>query len=59
MSDTSKKTVNWDFTAFPSQRFKNEFGNSLYAYSKGEKTWDQVVDSVKESWASEKALTLE
>ena len=59
MSDTSKKTVNWDFTAFPSQRFKNEFGNSLYAYSKGEKTWEQVVESVKKNWASEKALSLE
>lgn len=59
MSDSSKKSVNWDFTAFPSQRFKNEFGNSLYAYSKGEKTWEQVVESVKKTWASEKALLLE
>lgn len=59
MSDPSKKSVNWDFTAFPSQRFKNEFGDSLYAYSKGEKTWEQVVESVKKSWASEKALLLE
>lgn len=59
MSDTSRKSVNWDFTAFPSQRFKNEFGNSLYAYSKGEKAWEQVVESVKKTWASEKALSLE
>lgn len=59
MSDTSKKTVNWDFTAFPGQRFKNEFGDSLYAYSKGEKTWEQVIESVKKNWASEKALSLE
>ncbi len=59
MSDPSKKSVNWDFTAFPSQRFKNEFGNSLYAYSKGEKTWEQVVESVKKTWASEKASLLE
>ena len=59
MSDSSKKTVNWDFTAFPSQRFKNEFGDSLYAYSKGEKTWEQVIESVKKNWASEKALSLE
>lgn len=59
MSDSSKKTVNWDFTAFPSQRFKNELGESLYAYSKGEKTWEQVTESVKKSWASEKAASLE
>ncbi len=59
MSDSSKKTVNWDFTAFPSQRFKVELGNSLYAYCKGEITWEKVVESVKKTWASEKALSLE
>lgn len=59
MSDTDKKTVNWDFTAFPSQRFKNEFGNSLYEYCTGKTTWEDVVESVKKNWASEKALTLE
>lgn len=59
MSDSAKKSVNWDFTTFPSQRFKNELGNSLYSYSKGEKTWQQVVESTKKSWASEKTLSLE
>lgn len=59
MSDSDKKSVNWDFTAFPSQRFKNELGSSLYSYSKGEKTWQQVVESVKKSWASEKMSSLE
>lgn len=56
MSDSTKKSVNWDFTAFPSQRFKVELGNSLHAYCKGEITWDKVVESVKNTWASEKAL---
>ena len=59
MSDSSKETVNWDFTTFPSQRFKVEFGNSLYSYCKGETTWEKVVESVKKTWASEKALSLE
>ena len=59
MSDTSKKTVNWDFTAFPSQRFKNEFGNLLYEYCMGKTTWEDIVESVKKKWASEKALSLE
>lgn len=59
MSDSSKKTVNWDFTAFPSQSFKVELGNSLYAYCKGKITWEKVVESVKKNWASEKALSLE
>ena len=58
MSDSSRKTVNWDFTTFPSQRFKVELGNSLYAYCKGETTWEKVVDSVKKNWASEKASSL-
>ncbi len=58
MSDTSKKTVNWDFTAFPSQRFKVELGNSLYAYCRGDISWEKVVESVKNNWASEKALSL-
>ena len=56
MSDSAKKSVNWDFTAFPSQRFKVELGNSLHAYCKGEVTWDKVVESIKNTWASEKAL---
>ncbi len=56
MSDSTKKSVNWDFTTFPSQRFKVELGNSLHAYCKGEITWDKVVESVKNTWASEKAL---
>ena len=59
MSDSSKKPVNWDFTTFPSQRFKVELGNSLYAYCKGETTWEKVVESVKTTWASEKALSHE
>lgn len=58
MSDSSKKTVNWDFTAFPSQRFKVELGNSLYAYCKGKTTWKEVAESVKKNWASEKASLL-
>lgn len=58
MSDSSKKTVNWDFTAFPSQRFKVELGNSLYEYCKGKTTWKEVVESVKKNWASEKASLL-
>lgn len=56
MSDSSRKSVNWDFTAFPSQRFKVELGNSLHAYCKGEITWEKAVESIKNTWASEKAL---
>lgn len=59
MSDSSKKTVNWDFTTFPSQRFKVTLGNSLHAYCVGETTWEKVVESTKDTWASEKTATLQ
>lgn len=59
MYDSSKKIVNWDFTAFPSQRFKVELGNALLAYCKWETDWDKVQESVIDIWASEKALNLE
>lgn len=59
MADSSKKTVNWDFTVFPSQHFKVELGNLLYTYCKGQITWEEVVESTKRNWASEKALATE
>lgn len=43
MSDSAQKSVNWDFTAFPSQRFKVELGNSLHAYCEGEVTYPYLI----------------
>lgn len=48
-------TVAWTFAAFPSENFKNNFGDALLEYAQGKKTWDQVSTVVKESWASEVA----
>ncbi|MDT8719419.1 ABC transporter substrate-binding protein [Clostridium sp. 19966] len=48
-------TVPWAFEAFPSEQFKNDFGDALLQYAQGNKTWDQVVSTVKESWSSEKS----
>ena len=59
MYDSSKKVVNWDFTVFPSQRFKVELGNALLAYCKWETDWDKVEESVTDIWEEEKALNLE
>jgi raffinose/stachyose/melibiose transport system substrate-binding protein len=47
--------VAWTFAAFPSEDFKNYFGDALLEYAQGTKTWDDVVKVVKDSWASEKA----
>ncbi|MCM1161099.1 MAG: ABC transporter substrate-binding protein [Roseburia sp.] len=57
MEDSSKTSVSWNFTIFPSQSFKDDFGFALGDYCNGSKTWDEVVDTVKTRWAEEKAAT--
>lgn len=48
-------SVVWTFAAFPSEDFKNAFGDALLEYVQGGLDWDQVVTVVKESWKSERA----
>ena len=55
MSNDKLTSVSWNFTAFPSQQFKDDFGTILLAYIKGETPWDALVSHVKDTWASEKA----
>ena len=50
-------SVAWTFAAFPSENFKNYFGDALLEYAQGSKNWDNVVKVVKDSWASEKSKT--
>ena len=52
-----KKTVPWSFSAFPSENFKNQFGDALLEYSQGNKQWDYVTKTVKDSWKTEAAKT--
>lgn len=47
--------VAWTFAAFPSEDFKNDFGDALLEYAQGSKTWDDVKAVVIESWKNEKA----
>lgn len=54
MEDENKTSVAWNFTAFPSQTFKDQFGRNLLSYIKGELTWNEVVNQVKQEWAAEK-----
>lgn len=58
MADTSKKSVAWNFTTFPSQQFKDDFGAALLEYAGGAKSWDEVKQLVVDEWASEKAATV-
>jgi len=57
MNDDSKTTVTWNFTSFPSQTFKDNFGASLLQYAQSNKEWDDVVSDMKDDWAAEKAAT--
>ncbi len=54
MADESRQSVAWNFTAFPGQLFKDQFGADLLAYVKGEMTWSDVVSDVKTQWKEQK-----
>lgn len=47
-------SVAWTFAAFPSEDFKNYFGDALLEYVQGTKTWEDVAGIVKDSWKTEK-----
>jgi len=53
--DKDVNSVEWTFAAFPSEEFKNQFGNALLEYAQGNIDWEQVTSTVREAWASEKA----
>ncbi|MBR4025970.1 MAG: carbohydrate ABC transporter substrate-binding protein [Lachnospiraceae bacterium] len=55
MNDSSLTSVSWNFTAFPSQSFKDNLGTNLLAYCKGEQDFSAVEKFVKDRWAKEKA----
>lgn len=53
-SDTSVTNIPWNFTIFPSQYFKDNFGANLLQYAQGTMTWDDVVQNTIDDWHSEK-----
>lgn len=57
MEDGSKTSVSWNFTSFPSQTFKDNFGAALLEYVQGNMSWEDVKNLVVEQWAAEKAAT--
>lgn len=46
----------WNFTLFPSQRFKDDFGSDLLQYAQGTKSWADVADNVINNWAKESSM---
>ncbi|MDO5519676.1 MAG: ABC transporter substrate-binding protein [bacterium] len=57
MSDTSLNTVSWNFTSFPSQTFKDNFGAGLLQYANGKESWDDLKAAVIKDWEAEKTAT--
>ncbi len=55
MSDKDLYNIDWNFTSFPSQAFKDFFGQALGQYASGEMKWDEVKDSFVKTWKDEKA----
>lgn len=56
MNDEGKTSVSWNFTSFPSQTFKDNFGASLLEYATGKKEWNKVVEDMKSDWSVEKEV---
>ncbi len=55
--ENGKTSVTWNFTTFPSQSFKDDFGAALLEYCNNNMTWDEVKDLVVTRWAEEKSAT--
>lgn len=55
MSREGVTSVPWNFTLFPSQTFKENFGNSLLKYAQGTKDWAQVKADMIADWKKESA----
>lgn len=55
MGSDATNSVQWVFSTFPSQKFKDDFGSRLLEYARGNCEWDDVVDYVRDEWATEKA----
>lgn len=53
MAKKDINTVPWNFTVFPSQTFKDNFGGALLQYAQGNKSWDDVKKLVVTEWKSE------
>lgn len=53
MNNADVTTIPWNFTVFPSQTFKEDFGASLLQYAQGSKNWEQVKTDFTKSWKNE------
>lgn len=54
ISDESLSSVSWNFTTFPSQKYKDKLSEHLLMYIDGEMDWDGVSKYVVDQWNAEK-----
>ena len=54
MSNKDLYNVDWNFTSFPSQTFKDSFGQALGQYTAGAMTFDEVKNLFVQYWAEQK-----
>lgn len=53
MNKEGIESIPWTFASFPSDEFKNRFGDALLEYTQGQKSWEDVVSAVKQTWSEE------
>jgi raffinose/stachyose/melibiose transport system substrate-binding protein len=53
MKKENVNNIPWNFTVFPSQTFKSDFGSALLQYAQGTKSWDDVKSTFVNRWKSE------
>lgn len=53
MNSSNTENIPWNFTIFPSQTFKENFGASLLSYARGTKTFEQVANDMVADWKKE------
>lgn len=49
---TDVTNLPWDFTVFPSQRFRDSMGGYLQQYAQGLLEWDALVEKTTASWSA-------
>ena len=53
MEEDDVSNIPWNFTMFPSQTFKDDFGAALLQYAQGSLDWEAVEKIVVDSWKTE------
>lgn len=53
--DGNAETLEWTFNSFPSQQFKDDFGNAMLEYVQGTKNWAHVKQTFTDNWKAERS----